>query len=225
MSETFSQFKNSFSYGSRTDLSFKFLKGLSDEETAVFIQTLFTKTVDAMDDGNWSRVSEHIIAGQMQSYNHEGRFVYEDAPFTPLDKPVAELKLGLLTSSGHFVDGDDPKPFGIENMSQFEAMARIQQFLKEAPQLSSIPVDIAEDELRVRHGGYDIRGAQQDPDVVLPIKTLTGLAAEGAIGELHAEAYSFVGACAQTPLRKKVAPQWASLLKEQQIDAMLLVPA
>ena len=225
MTETFSQFKNSFSYGSRADMSFKFLKGLSDEDAAVFMQTLFTKVVDAMDDGEWNRVSQHIIDGQIQSYNVEGSYQYDDAPFSTLNKPVSELKIGLLTSSGHFVAGDDPEPFGIENMSQFEAMARIQQFLKEAPQLSTIPMDLPEADLRVRHGGYDIRGAQLDPDVVLPIKTLTGLQAEGEIGELHHEAYAFVGACAQTPLKKKVAPQWAAMLKEQQLDAMLLVPA
>jgi hypothetical protein len=34
-----------------------------------------------------------------------------------------------------------------------------------------------------------------------------------------------VGACAQTPLMKKSAPQWAEMIKQQGIEAMLLVPA
>ncbi len=225
MAETFSEFKNSFSYGSRADMSFKFFSHLSEEETAVFLQSLLQKLVEAMDDDDWTRVSQHIINGQIQAYNKEGRFVYEDGPFVPLTKPVSELKVGLLTSSGHFVDGDDPNPFGIENMSQMEAMARISQFLREAPQLSTIPVGTPTEKLRVRHGGYDIRGAEADADVVLPIKTLQTLVNEGVIGELHHEAYSFVGACAQTPLTKKTAPQWAAMLQEQAIDAMLLVPA
>ncbi len=225
MTETLSEFKNSFYYGSRTDLSFKFLAIFSDEETAVFIQDLFLKTVDAMDDGDWTRVSEHIMAGQTAAYNKIGNYVYDEGPFVPLAKPLSELKLGLLTSSGHFIAGDDPQPFGLENMSQEEAMARITQFLREAPHLSAIPMDTPAEKLRVRHGGYDIRGAQVDNEVVLPLKMLQGVAAGGKIGELHHEAYSFVGACAQTPLIKKTAPQWAAQLQAQKIDALLLVPA
>lgn len=104
-------------------------------------------------------------------------------------------------------------------------MARINQFLREEPQLSIIPIDTPTENLRVRHGGYDIRAAAKDADVILPISSLRQLAKDGVIGELHHEAYSFVGACAQTPLLKKTGPQWVSRFKEQEIDAMLLVPA
>ncbi len=223
--ESFSEFKNSFSYGSRSDLSFKFFKGLSDEETTVFIQTLFTKVVDAMDSGDWQPVAEHVIAGQKASYDKPASFAYDDAPFTPLPKPLNQLKLGLLTSSGHFVDGDDPRPFGQENMTQFEAMVRISDFLREAPTLSTIPMNTAPKKLRVRHGGYDIRGSAADPNVILPLAHLQSLAAAGVIGELAENAYSFVGAAAQTPLLKKSAPQWAEMIKQRGIEAMVLLPA
>lgn len=223
--ETFSQFKNSFFYGYRSDLSFKFLKSLSDEETAVFIQTLFTKTVDAMDSGNWQPVAQHVIDGQTAAYNKPGHFVYDDAPFAPLLRPLSHLTLGLLTSSGHFVNGDDPRPFGVENMGQLEATARINDFTGEAPTLSTIPMDTPPEKLRVRHGGYDIRGAAADPNVILPLAHLQALAKSGAIGQLAANAYSFVGACAQTPLKKKRVPQWAGMFKQQGIEAMVLLPA
>ncbi|WP_420641655.1 glycine/sarcosine/betaine reductase selenoprotein B family protein [Candidatus Leptofilum sp.] len=223
--ESFSEFKNSFSYGYRSDLSFKFLKGLPDEEAAVFIQTLFTKIVEAMDSGNWQPVAEHVIAGQVASYSKPGSFAYDDAPFTPLPKPLNQLKLGLLTSSGHFVAGGDPRPFGEENMTQLEATVRISDFLREAPTLSAIPMDTPPVALRVRHGGYDIRGAEADPNVILPLAHLQTLAKDGIVGALAENAYSFVGACAQTPLRKKSAPQWAAMLKQQGIEAMVLLPA
>ena len=223
--ETFAEFKNSFSYGTRSDLSFKFFKGLSDEEAAVFIQTLFSKVVDAMDSGDWQPVAEHVIAGQKLSYNKPGSFTYDDAPFAPLPKPLSELKVGLLTSSGHFVAGDDPRSFGTENMTQSEAMARIQEFLREEPTLSAIPMDTPPEQLQVRHGGYDIRGAAADPNVVLPLAHLQALAAEGVFGALAKNAYSFVGATAQTPLLKKNAPQWAEMIKQQGIEAMVLLPA
>ena len=223
--ETFSEFKNSFSYGYRSDLNFKFFKGLSDEEAATFIQGLFSKVVEAMDSGNWQPVAEQVIGGQKLSYDKPANFAYDDAPFTPLTKPLGQMKLGLLTSSGHFVNGDDPRPFGEENMTQFEAMTRIQEFLREAPTLSTIPMDTPPENLRVRHGGYDVNGAAADPNVVLPLAHLQTLAGEEVIGELAENAYSFVGATAQTPLLKRNAPQWAEMLKQQGIEGMLLVPA
>ncbi|MBI5714039.1 MAG: hypothetical protein HZC38_11555, partial [Chloroflexi bacterium] len=118
----------------------------------------------------------------------------------------------------------DPKPFGVENLTQQEAEARINDFLKEEPQLSVIPMDTPEDKLRVRHGGYDVRGARADPNVNFPITRLKELQREWHLSQLHSLAYSFVGACAQLRLLNHTGPAWARLLKEQQIEAVLLVP-
>ena len=59
-----------------------------------------------------------------------------------------------------------------------------------APPCRQIPMAAPAADLRVRHGGYDIRGAQMDPEVVLPRTRLRELAAEEVIGQLHATAYS-----------------------------------
>ncbi len=223
--ETFEAFKNSFAYGSRTDLNFKFLKGLSSEEAAAFLQGLLWKLGDSFADGDVDRLIQHVQEGQIQAYAGAGHWTYEDGPFTPLEKPIAECRLGLLTSSGHFVAGDDPEPFGVENMSQAEATRRIDDFLKAEPTLSAIPVETPQGQLRVRHGGYDIRATRTDANVLLPLDPLRELVQEDVIGELAPEAYSFVGACAQTRLLKHAGPQWVGKLKEQQVDAALLVPA
>jgi D-proline reductase (dithiol) PrdB len=222
--ETFAQFADSFAYGSRTDLNFKYLARLPPEEAARFFQELLWKVAAAYDDGNFERVMHHLYAWQVRGYAAVKGWTYEDGPFTPLGKPLAQARLALLTSSGHFVAEDDPRPFGIENMTQEEAMARIDDFLRTDPQLSEIPVDTPKEQLRVRHGGYDIRSALADPNVVFPLEHLRDLQGEGSIGDLALMAYSFVGACAQTPLVKRVAPRWVEILRQQQIDAVLLVP-
>ena len=222
-SESFEEFKNSFSYGSRSDMNFKFLKNLLDEDASRFLGTYY---------GNWAMQLTMAILNalstshqtQALAYAGPSRFIYETGPFTPVTKPLSELRLALFTSSGHFVEGDDPKPFGIENLSQQEAEARINDFLKEEPQLSVIPLDTPEDKLRVRHGGYDIRGALADPNVNFPLTRLKELQREGRLSQLHSLAYSFVGACAQLRLLNHTAPAWARLLKEQQIEGVLLVP-
>ena len=222
--ESFEDFKNSFSYGSRSDMNFKFLKNLSDEEATRFFRDLLWKLGDAIDDGDFERIVEHVIQTQAAAYAGPSRFIYETGPFTPITKPLSELRLTLFTSSGHFVEGDDPQPFGIENLTQQEAEARINDFLKEEPQLSMIPLDTPEDKLRVRHGGYDVRGARVDPNVNFPVTRLKELQREGRLRQLHPTAYSFVGACAQLRLLNHTAPAWARLLKEQKIEGVLLVP-
>ena len=222
--ETFQEFKESFSYGSRTDLNFKFLKSLSNEEAAKFFQDLLWKLGDSFDDGRFERLVEHIYQGQLEAYAGETQWRYDEGPFTSLKKPIAKSKLALLTSTGHFLAGDDPQPFGVKNMTQPEATARIDDFLKTEPALSAIPMDTPREKLRVRHGGYDIRGVQLDPNVALPLERLRELQKDGLIEALASDAYSFVGACSQLRLLKQTGPQWVEIFQEQAVAAVLLIP-
>ena len=223
--ELFEEFKNSFSYGSRTDLNFKFLKNLCTQDAANFFQELLWKMGDSFNDGNLERLIEHVYAWQIRGYaGVNENYTYEEGPFTPIKKPVSESRMALLTSSGHFVNGYDPEPFGIKHMTQEQAIERIGEFLKEEPQLSHIPIDTPYETLRVRHGGYDIRGAQADENIVFPLRHLMELHTEGVIGDLAPEAYSFVGAASQIRLNKHAGPAWADMLKKQQVESVLLVP-
>jgi len=222
--ESFVEFKDSFSYGSRSDLNFKFLKSLSPEDAARFFQVLFFEVGALMDGAEKERIIDFIFRAQVKAYAGPGRYQYEDAPFARLTKPLAETRLALLSSSGHFIKGDDPKPFGLDNMTQAEAEKRISDFIKEEPQLSEIPVDAAKKDLQVRHGGYDIRGAEKDMNVNFPIDRMRELRDEGVIPNLNPVAFSFVGACSQMHLQKETGPLWAKKFKEKQINALLLVP-
>ena len=222
--ESFEAFKDSFSYGSRTDLNFKFLKNISSQDAAKFFQDLLWKMGDSFDDGDLDRLFEHVYAWQIRGYSGAEDYAYEDGPFTPLRKPISESRLVLVTSSGHFVEGQDPEPFGVKNMTQKEAIERIDELLKVEAQLSPVRIDTPKEKLLVRHGGYDIRGAQADPNVLFPLELLVELCKERVIGELVSEAYSFVGATSQTRLLKQTGPQWAKMLNQQRIDAALLVP-
>lgn len=222
--ESFEEFKNSFSYGSRTDLNFKFLKGLSEEDAAAFFQGLLWKLGDAYDSDDWSPVMAHVQQWQAKSYADASRWQYEDRPLTALARPLHEATIGLVTSTGHFVEDDDPQPFGVENMSQEEAIRRIDDFLREAPTLSEIPINTPPDRLRARHGGYDVRGVLADPNVALPIHRLQEAEQSGRIGRLHPTVYSFVGAAAQTPLTRRIAPGWVAQWQQAGIDGLILVP-
>ncbi len=222
--ESFTDFKNSFSYGSRADHNFKFMKGLSDDEAAQFLQDLLRQLTEAIDEGDVSRLADLALEYQSLSYSGASSWEYDDGPFVVPTKPISEMRLALITSSGHFVDGEDPEPFGAKNMSQEEASERINDFLKEEPSLSAIPFNTAEANLRVRHGGYDIRSAQADPNVAFPISRMKELLADGLVGDLMDNAYSFVGACAQTRLMRRTGPEWVAEWLAKGIEGAVLVP-
>lgn len=226
--ESFKEFKDSFFYGSRSNLDFKFLAELSEPEAGEFFADLFTQLGTTMNDGDTMRLVDHVRRWQQRAYtphlDAKAKYQYEDVAFSVLTKPLAEARVALVASSGHFVDGDDPKPFGVDNMSQAEAEARIGKFLRVEPTLSTIPIDTPPDRLRVRHGGYPVESARLDHNVVLPLAALRDLASSGIIGEVAQQAYSFVGATSQLRLRDRVAPAWAAMLRANAIDAVLLVP-
>jgi hypothetical protein len=226
--ESFESFRRSFSYGGRNDLNFKFFKGLSDDDVAAFLQRLLDELGDAYDTGDIQPLIDAAYAAQVAGYspppdapppNHE----YSNGPFTPLEIPLTETRVGLLTTSGHFLEGDDPQPFGEEAMTQEQAIDRISDFMRDTPVLSEIPSSSASSELRVRHGGYDIRSAERDPNVTFPMERLREANQDGRIGSLAETFFSFPGATAQGRLRK-VLPEWLERLHNQDIDLMLLVP-
>jgi hypothetical protein len=220
----FRDFKESFFYGDRSNLNFKWLAHLEDSQAADFFQDLLEGIGAALDDDNFQNVVDIVTRWQAEGYRIQRDFDYDSGPFVRLEKSLVEARLTLLTSSGHFVDGDDPKPFGVENMSQAEAERRVLDFLKEQPVLSQIPMDIPAQNLRVRHGGYDIHGALADPNTAFPLYRLQEIADQGVIGGLSPLAYSFVGACSQKRLLKKDGLDWVERIKTQQTDAVLLVP-
>ena len=172
------------------------MSDLTQEDALIFIQNLFKDVINSLDDG----------------------------PFHLLNKALSSIKLSLLTSSGHFLKEYDPKPLGVENMTQEEAERRVFDFLREAPQLSEIPFNSNPEDLMARHGGYDIRAAIKDPNVSFPYQRMMNLKDQGEFAELTLNAYSFVGACSQKRLLKKTLPGWVDKFISQGVNAVVLVP-
>jgi D-proline reductase (dithiol) PrdB len=70
---------------------------------------------------------------------------------------------------------------------------------------------------------YD-RGA--DLDSVFPLRTLRGLATEGAVGEPNRRHFSFMGAIHDPrPLVERTAPEVARKVAADGVDAVLLTPS
>lgn len=225
---TLAEFKDSFFYGSRSNLNVKFLARLSAEQAGDVIADMFAAISGLLDHGDPGPVIDEFIGWQQAAYqprdDETTRFAYDDGPLTPVTTPLAESRVALVTSSGHFVEGDDPEPFGVVDMTQDEAEARISEFLRAEPILSAVPVDTPADQLRVRHGGYPVEAVRADFQVALPTGHLATLAARGVIGAVAPRAYSFVGATSQLRLRDQVGPRWAEMLHDDDVDLALFVP-
>ena len=227
-SESFEAFRRSFSYGTRNDLNFKFFKSLDDDAVAEFLATLLERLGDAYDTGDVQPLIDAAYEAQIAGYTPApdaapSPHTYPTGPFTPTAMPVAGSTVGLITSSGHFVEGDDPEPFGVRGMTQDEAVDRIGEFLKEKPELSQIPSNTPGDQLVVRHGGYDVTSAERDPNVAFPIDRLSEAQAAGRIGAVTQTYFSFPGATAQGRLKREL-PGWLDRFAEEQADVFLLVP-
>lgn len=223
--ETFDEFRRSFSYGSRGNLNFKFMKSMSDADAAAFLATVLQQLGDAYDTGDVSPMIATAIEAQIAAYapkpaDMPPMFEFDSGPFAPATTSVSEATIGLLTTSGHFLEDDDPEPDG---MTQAEAVDRISESLRGTPTLSEIPRMSHVDSIAVRHGGYDITSAEVDPNVSFPIDRLNDLERDGTIGALASTYFSFPGATAQGRLKRELG-RWIDRIKEENVDYMLLVP-
>ena len=80
-------------------------------------------------------------------------------------------------------------------------------------------------DLRTAHFAYDETDARQDPNVVFPIDTLRRLVAEGFIGELADNLFTFMaGIYSARRVRDELAPRLTERLLAEQVDTVLLVP-
>ena len=89
-----------------------------------------------------------------------------------------------------------------------------------------IPGDAADADLVMSHTSvnFDRSGFQQDWNVVFPLDRLRTLQAEGFIGSTAAFHYSFMGAVSPVTAYEHKARELAGLLKQDQVDAVLLSP-
>lgn len=130
---------------------------------------------------------------------------YEETPWVPA-KPLAESRVAIISTAGLHRAEDSP-------------------FVAGAGDYRVIPDDADTDRLMMSHvsTNFDRTGFFQDVNTSFPINRLHELVEDGVIGSAAARHYSFMGA---TPpaVMEPVARDLAGLLKQDQVDAVLLVP-
>lgn len=132
---------------------------------------------------------------------------FEATAFVPLDKPLSEAKVAIVTSAAlHRPDQDRYTP-GDTTFRAFDRSDR---------------------DLVLGHWSpnFDHTGFQLDLNVVYPIDRLEELAADGVIGEVAPRHFAFAGNQPDTvsEIRLDTGPACAAELKADGVDVVLLTP-
>jgi D-proline reductase (dithiol) PrdB len=134
--------------------------------------------------------------------------VREPPPWTPLTRPLGELRVAVISSGGVHLATQEPFHFRNDTSDR------------------EIPTDTTAAATRVAHFGYDTTDAKRDSGCVLPLAALRALATEGVIGALVSPALSFVGGIYSHRLvRTQVAPRFRDFVLRARADLAYLVPA
>ena len=132
------------------------------------------------------------------------------SPYNPMRVPLSEARVAFVTTAGAHLPEQPP----------FDTDAEAGD-----PSWRAFPVETPLADLVLSHGGYDTRRTGVDKNVVLPLDHLRDLAAEGRIGSLSPNVYSFMGYIADTDrLLREEAPAVAARLIADGADLVLLAP-
>lgn len=144
--------------------------------------------------------------------SHDGAepLVNDELHWAPLRVPVSEATVALLSSCG--VHRRSEPPFDILDP---EGDTTIRY----------LPGDVSSATLMATHGHIDTTSANEDINVVFPIDRLRELADRGRVGRVAATHYGLMGWCPKVArMRDDVAPRIVERLREDGVDALLLVP-
>jgi hypothetical protein len=137
---------------------------------------------------------------------------FADVPFTPLSKPLAELRLGLVTTAAPLQPEMGDQGPGAE----YNAAAKFYQVY--AKSTETVP------DLRISHLGYDrVHTTAADMNTYFPLERLREAAASGRIGSVSPR---FYGAPTNRSHRVTMETDCAELLRycqEDEVDAAVLV--
>ena len=150
---------------------------------------------------------------RLEDFDPTSRRHFADMPMPAFDstpwtvaKPAAQSRIAIISTAGLQRRGDRPFTVGVGDYRL-------------------LPGDLDAADLVMSHisTNFDRTGFQEDHNVVFPIDRLRELQRAVVVGSVAAMHYAFMGA--STPERiQEPARRLAGLLKQDQVDAVLLVP-
>ncbi len=138
---------------------------------------------------------------------------HDDAPWTPMRKPLSESRVAMVTSAGLHLRDD--KPFITEHQGGGDSSYRV------LPRTTA-PADIIQSHVSI---GFDHASIYRDINVTYPIDRLEELREEGVIGSLADNYYSFMGALRDSSkVYTETGPEVARKMLDEGVEVVLLTP-
>ena len=125
--------------------------------------------------------------------------------FTPVTKPLNEMKVAMATAAGVHLKTDDR--FNLAGDTSYRI----------------IPGNTLATALMISHGGYDNADGNRDINAMFPIDRLNEIQKEGFIKEVAPRHFGFMGGGGdQTAFTEITGPEIAKALIDDGVDAVLL---
>lgn len=128
-------------------------------------------------------------------------------PWQPLAKPLREVRLGMLSTSGAY------------------ALGQLAYHYRDDASIRAIDTATTDADLRFSHLTENyLVDARRDPACIFPLATLRALRGEGFLGALADRVFSCMGGVySQRRVREETAPALLEAFRAEQVDAALLV--
>ena len=153
--------------------------------------------------GLWDTVNERYPGSMISKDN----FI----PLARLSKPLSDARVSFVSTSGVQPRGTMP----------FDTVHPVGDYTFRRVPSGSKPAD-----LEIHQIKYPTNGANRDLNVIFPIERLQELVAEGFIGALSENFYSFIGYNMDAErLERTLAEDIASAVEAEKPDVVLLAPA
>lgn len=137
----------------------------------------------------------------------------DDVPFARLQKPLAEARVGIVTTAALYKAGaGDQGPGAAHN-----GMAKFFEVYAQ-------PIE-PEPDVRISHIAYDrVHTTARDRRTYFPLRALMALQKEGVIGEVSPRFYGLPTNRSQRVTHEVDAPDVVKFCREDDVDAVVLVP-
>lgn len=133
-------------------------------------------------------------------------------PGARLHKPLSEARVAVVTTAAFFRPDQPP----------FDTTIRGGDY---SYRVIPIDTDLTTLEIAHRSDAFDTRGIASDKNLALPLDRLKILAKDGVIGSVAPRHFSLMGSIAAPGrLIAQTAPEVAQILREDDVDAVLLTP-
>ncbi|HSG26526.1 MAG TPA: glycine/sarcosine/betaine reductase selenoprotein B family protein [Anaerolineales bacterium] len=137
-------------------------------------------------------------------------------PWTPLEKPLSECRVALISTGGIAMKDDQP----------FDQEGERQNPWWGDPTHRIIPTIAKTEDIKVYHLHIHPQFGQADLNCLLPLDHLHALAASGEIGSVADSHYSLMGYILKPEeLLEKTVPKIIRNLQAEAVDVVILVPA